>query len=1080
MKKYGVFSRVLMFGSVAVVIIAVAVTIIITNTTLRSVKKNLPDTLFNELISLDLVLDNISEVVSAAEITVLKTSPQNFERLNKKVDQAYESIVDLRLTYVFDNLIHASDFHSVVAPAIADLKVWLSEGVSGYGPMSEEAARIVLSRIATAYKKAKALDMDSRLVARNRLDEQGQRLDRFLFSVNLLFVLTFVITLIMISLFIHRHMLKLREIKFQESLQEQSSLLNSLFENIRLGITVWSSEGELLFANRHFTRLTGYEPGEIKNVTQWAEKISADPAYRDLILKDRQTSKRLTGTIREFKITCRNGNVKDVEFRPVFLPDGRTLVTLADITERKLGEERLRYFKTAVENSSDAIGMADPSGNHWFQNKAFEEMFGDLTGRYPPSSAYVDKNVGEQVFETIKAGGQWTGDVDMYGRNGEILTVMLRAYAIKDETGAIAGLVGAHTDITENRKARAALKESEERFKIAGMASYDLIYEWDVHKDSRDWFGDIYGFLGFEPEEIPADKDSWFDLIHPDDRPLLENAVEVHRIATAPIRYEYRIQNKNGNWRYWTDNAIPLPDENNLPVKWIGACTDITERKRNEKALRESEQQMRAILEASPDPMVMYDTDGHPLYINPAFTKVFGWTLDELEGGAIPFVPEDQKALTFEKIREIYRQGNPLSFETKRYTKSRRTLDIFISAATTKTNDGSPTGMVVNLNDITQKKQLEAQYERAQKMESLGTLAGGIAHDFNNLLSGIFGYLDLARKRAEEPKLAGYLTKAFNSLERAKGLTQQLLTFSKGGEPIKRTGSLVPFIQDTTQFALSGANIACSFDLPDDLWMCDYDKNQLGQVIDNVVINAHHAMPSGGEIRVSAANAEIGENAHPALEPGRYVKISISDTGTGIPEKYISRIFDPFFTTKQKGSGLGLATSYSIIKKHGGTIDIESEVGAWTTFHIFIPASASQEIQEKGTADHLFQGKGRVLIMDDEEMIREMLGDMLENMGFSVTGAPEGGAALEAFSAAESDGSPFSAIILDLTVPGGLGGLETIKKIREINSTVPVFVASGYSEDAAIADPGAFGFTASLEKPFTLARLSAILAKHLK
>ncbi len=836
MKNAWPLTQILLLSSIAIAIVAVVVTIIMTNTTLRSVEKNLPNTLIKELVSLDLVLGHLSEVVTAAQITAENASSQNFDKLTDKVQTAVESVATLRLTYVFDNLIQASAFHAAVAPAIADLQIWLSEGISGYGPRSKTTAQIVLSRILDSFQKAKILNQQSRLNAQNKLNEGREKLDRFLSSVNLLFLLTLLITLIMIFLFVRQHLLKLGEIKAQKTLQTQRDLLNSLFENILLGITVWSKEGLFLFANKSFTHLTGYRVEDIKDIQNWFTKVYPDPVYRDMVLEDWNKSTQLTDVVREFKITCKNGRVKDVEFRGTFLPDGRALVSLADISDRK--------------------------------------------------------------------------------------------------------------------QAQTALKENEQR--------------------------------------------------------------------------------------------------------------------------------MRAILEASPDPMVLYNKTGHPEYINPAFTEVFGWPLDELKKKPIPFVPPDQKQLTEEKIKEIYTHGKPLKFETKRYTKDNHTLDIFLSAAVTKSDDGKPTGMVVNLSDITERKALEAQYEQAQKMEALGTLAGGIAHDFNNLLSGIFGYIDLARKKTKESKTEEYLTKAFNTSGRAKGLTHQLLTFSKGGAPIKRIDSLVPFLQETTQFALSGADVSCSFNLPDDLWMCDYDKNQLGQVIDNIVINAHHAMPSGGNIQVDATNVIVKGKEHPALDPGKYVKISISDTGMGIAEKYIPRIFDPFFTTKQKGSGLGLATSYSIVKRHGGIIDIESILGVGATFHIFIPAAEHPKIQGKTLVEKHYQGSGRILIMDDEEMIQEMMTDMLETMGFTIKGENEGRGAVAAFKKAKERNNPFRAVILDLTVKGGMGGKETVKEIRKTDKTVPVFVASGYSEDEAIANPEAFGFTASLEKPFSVAQLARMFEKYLK
>ena len=471
--------------------------------------------------------------------------------------------------------------------------------------------------------------------------------------------------------------------------------------------------------------------------------------------------------------------------------------------------------------------------------------------------------------------------------------------------------------------------------------------------------------------------------------------------------------------------------------------------------------------------------NGHPKYLNPAFTRVFGWELEELENRRIPFVPESEKQITAEKIKEIFQHGRTLSFETKRYTKNHAVLDLILSAAVCKDRAGNSFGMVVNIKDISEKKALEAQFEQAQKMESLGTLAGGIAHDFNNYLSGLFGYIDLARNHAQSPRVLDYLNRAIRSADRAKGLARQLLTFSKGGAPIKKVRALSPFLEETTEFALSGGTASCDFDLPENLWTCNYDKTQIGQVIDNIVINAQHAMPSGGNIHVAAQNIEIGKKEKTTLKAGQYVRISISDTGTGISPKNMKRIFDPFFSTKQAGSGLGLTTAYSIVKRHGGIIDVKSETGTGSVFHILLPATGETILKSETTVRQAYCSSGKILVMDDEDGIREMLEEMLEQMGFSCVLTPEGQTALDTFKTAQAGGDPFRAVILDLTIPGGMGGKRVVRQIRELDRDIPVFIASGYSEDKAIAEPAAFGFTASVEKPFTIDHLAAMFKKHL-
>lgn len=603
-----------------------------------------------------------------------------------------------------------------------------------------------------------------------------------------------------------------------------------------------------------------------------------------------------------------------------------------------------------------------------------------------------------------------------------------------------------------------------------------MLYRTDLNGRIMFISPSVYPLAGYRVEEALGMNLAEEVYSYPEEREKLlrelQDKGEVKNFEAQLTRKDGSVWWASANVKFYKD-----PQGNILGVD--GIVRDVTGKKKVEQALLAREQQLRAILEANPDPMVVYDLNGYPQYLNPAFSRVFGWTFEELSGMKIPFVPRDEQKRSSDKIKEIFAHGKSLSFETKRYTKEKRLVDIIINAAVVKDEQGASVGMVVNITDISDRKLLEAQYEHAQKMESLGTLAGGIAHDFNNYLGGIFGYVDLALQETCDEKVKGYLAKVLASSDRAKGLTHQLLTFSKGGTPVKQVGPLDPFLQETTQFALSGSNISTKFTIPSDLWMCEYDQNQIGQVIDNIVINAHHAMPSGGRVTVAAKNLLFDQDEPLALAPGKYVIISICDTGIGIPAKYINRIFDPFFSTKQQGSGLGLATSYSIVKQHGGIIEVVSEPGQGSCFHIYLPATGLTGKNETKYIGARYRGSGRILIMDDEPLIREMLGEILASMGFSTVATRDGQEAFDAFMKANVQGNPFRAVILDLTIPGGVGGKETVGQIRKIDEKIPVFVASGYSEDAAIATPASFGFTASIEKPFVISQLAQMLDKYL-
>jgi CheY-like chemotaxis protein len=313
---------------------------------------------------------------------------------------------------------------------------------------------------------------------------------------------------------------------------------------------------------------------------------------------------------------------------------------------------------------------------------------------------------------------------------------------------------------------------------------------------------------------------------------------------------------------------------------------------------------------------------------------------------------------------------------------------------------------------------------------------------------------------------------------RARALTQQLLTFAKGGVPIKRVQPLFPFARMAVEFALSGSNVACRFDVAPSLWSCDFDEHQIGQVVDNIVINAIQAMPQGGCLEVSAENLVVRENESPSLLPGNYVRISFADQGPGIPSANSSRIFDPFFTTKAGGSGLGLSTCYSILRQHAGTISVESEPGQGSTFHVWLPASEGAISRNRRSGEHPQPGSGTLLIMDDDHEIRTATRRLLEHLGYSCRTVQNGEEALRKYRRFKEEGGQWRAIICDLTIPGGMSGKGFVSELRKIDQEVPIIVSSGYAEDPVLADPNRYGFNDSLPKPYTPLQLAQVLERN--
>ena len=394
-------------------------------------------------------------------------------------------------------------------------------------------------------------------------------------------------------------------------------------------------------------------------------------------------------------------------------------------------------------------------------------------------------------------------------------------------------------------------------------------------------------------------------------------------------------------------------------------------------------------------------------------------------------------------------------------------------------DQGRVVGLLGTYEDITERKMMEEELLRAQKLESLGILAGGIAHDFNNLLTAILGNISLAKSYEDsQDKLAKRLSEAERASLRARDLTQQLLTFAKGGIPIKTTTCVRELLKESSEFAVRGSNSRCEFSIAEDLWSVEVDEGQIAQVINNLVINAKQAMPEGGVVNIAAENQYIKEQGTPSGK--RYIMISIEDSGVGIPQEYLSKIFDPYFTTKQEGNGLGLATCYSIIKKHDGSITVESEPGRGTVFKILLPAASGSGTSPREPLEKHLSGCGRILVMDDEELVREVAGEMLSSLGFEVSFAKDGSEAISMYEGASKNGGVYDLVILDLTVPGGIGGRETVVKLIEIDPSVKAIASSGYSQDPVMSDFQNHGFLGFIAKPYKLKELGEVVNRVLQ
>lgn len=519
--------------------------------------------------------------------------------------------------------------------------------------------------------------------------------------------------------------------------------------------------------------------------------------------------------------------------------------------------------------------------------------------------------------------------------------------------------------------------------------------------------------------------------------------------------------------------------ENGKATRMTGFFRDISDRTRQEQALRESEIRYRDLFENAHDIIQIVHPDGKLLYVNDSWRQTFGYKEDEIDTLSIfDIISPDCQGHCQATFTKVITEQKTHYINTVFVDKNGKKV-IIEGNAICKFEDGTPLYTQCIFRDITEKKKMEEELIKTQKLESVGIFAGGIAHDFNNLLQAIIGNISLAKMHLNaKDKAYALLKKTEKASLLAQNLTQQLLTFSKGGDPIKSVTAIDKLLEEASSFSLRGSNVKCEYEMETDLWPAEVDKGQLGQVAQNLAINASQAMPDGGILTISASNSTIAENEIFNLPGGKYIKITFHDQGSGISEENIAKIFDPYFSSKKKGSGLGLAITYSIISNHGGQISVDSKLGKGSTFTIYLPAAATNSVMahEDTTTKQTSQHHGRFLLLDDEELIIEILRDMLEFLGCTTDAVSDGCQAVELYGEAMKKGTPYAGVIMDLTIPGGMGGKETMVQLQQIDPHVKAIVSSGYANDPIMANFRKYGFCAVVPKPYTVEDLSQALS----
>ncbi len=669
-------------------------------------------------------------------------------------------------------------------------------------------------------------------------------------------------------------------------------------------------------------------------------------------------------------------------------------------------------------------------------------------------------------------------------------------------------------DLTATRQAEAAQQQSETRSRAIFEHSPVALIEFD-YRGMKEWLAtlraqgvkDLEAHFEAQPESFTATlaktrltamnnatvqllgAQSKEAVIANLDRIFTPEAMEARRSNLIALwngecrnEGEFTLTTLDGRQRrivhrWW------MPDGEGEPgYEWAQtALIDITDIRAAEAALVAERARLAVTLRAMTEGVITTDPAGVVQFMNEAAGALTGWTPVAAIGRAIDEIcrlTDDKQRTILAPVASALAQASPVDLPLRTELQVREGGRRSIEGRCAPMHDASGRGLgaVFVLRDVTEKTRFETEMLRATKLESVGLLAGGIAHDFNNLLAIVMGNLTLALLDEKTAAAGGrWLKEAERGTVRARELTQQLLTFAKGGEPVRSAVLLTELVREAAEFALHGANVRCEFALADDVRPADADKGQIGQVVQNLVINAIQAMPFGGVIRLGLCNEKLAADAVVVLPAGDYLRLEITDTGCGIAPTNLSRVFEPFFTTKEHGTGLGLATVYSIVQKHRGHVAVESEVGRGTTFRIWLPAARTEPEPKVATASPFERLTGRILFMDDEEPIRVMTCSLLERLGLEVVVTCDGDEAVKQFELARSSGRPFDAVIVDLTVPGGRGGAAAMAEILKLDPGARGIVSSGYSSDPIMANFRAHGFRGSVPKPYKVSDFARTL-----
>ncbi len=875
---------------------------------------------------------------------------------------------------------------------------------------------------------------------------------------------------------------------FEQDALESRNLLQRTVENMPIGLVTLQADGLAVAANSRALELLGLEQNSLPGV-----RLSARLPELASILPDSSGFPAAEPTAAVHVVFVATLN-KTLEVN-VFRVGENHGVFLRDVSHAQARKEQLHLQVAALTAAADNIAITDRNAHILWVNPSFVRSYGytleETIGRRPQDlykSGLHDKTLYRQMWNTILAGRTWKGEITNRRKDGSLITEEMTITPVRRGGGEITHFISIKQDIgpriheaEELKRAHEMMAESENRFRLLSNATNDVLWDWNLENDTAWWNEGVKRMFGLGPEEMGTTSDGWKERIHPEDRTRV--VTDIH----AAIQHgreewgnEYRFLCKDGTYSYVMDRGHILRDKSGRAVRMFGGMTDLTERKNDEEKLREQAE----LLDKASDAIMVRDLDHRIVYCNRSAEKLYGWAPGEAKGRLL----EDMMIFDPEILQTAGKavvENGEWRGEVNITTLTGEKLIVDAGWTLVRNAEGKPRSILSIVTDITQRRKIERHYLRAQRMESIGTMAGGIAHDLNNALAPILMSIEILKMNEMDSERLELLAMIEKSALHGSDLVRHILTFTRGSEAERHPVNLLHVARDTRPIINDTfpKNITFHLNLPEELWQVNANATQISQVLMNLCVNARDAMPDGGTLTVTLSNVvldDIYSRMNPSSRPGPHVLIQVEDTGIGISKAIQDKIFDPFFTTKEvgRGTGLGLATVLGIVQYHDGFINLYSEEGHGTTFKIYIPAVADNESVEQTAANAtgLPRGNGEtILLVDDDPAVRVVAKKTLERFGYRVMLAAHGAEAVALYAQNSKD---IHLVLTDMSMPI-MDGPALIVALRSINSDILVVGSSGHLSSQGFAKAIYAKVEEFIAKPFTAESLLTVLRRVL-